>query len=110
MADRELVVLAYDDEGHPIEGYADEQSLDAMFGQTRAAEDSEPATPLALPQSCWYSNAEWRDWPGIEGPVLICLNHGLPAPAEAYEDILTTTPCQEDLTYTPTRQSRIFHP
>lgn len=70
----------------------------------------DPENPLGLPTSCWYRPEEWRRWQGIEGPVLICQNHGLPAPSEAYEDSMTTVPCQEDFSHYPLRQNRPFRP
>lgn len=43
---------------------------------------------------------EWGELPGIDGPVLICATHRLPARSEAYDlcDLMNvgeiTTPCQ----------------
>ena len=35
--------------------------------------------------SCRFEPQDWQDWPGIDGPVLICHTNGYPGVGSVYD-------------------------
>lgn len=58
----------------------------------------------ALNDRCNFQPEDWGDWPGVDGPVMLCNTHGYPADGDVYgsEPNTAVGACQAVATSTPT--------